>query len=85
MLIVPSCSGMPLWLGCIIMIGVVGLITVAVYFYRKYKITKTVLKYETSDVRNLSTIPRSEAEMVHIAVQSERSKYKNLSPDTDKP
>ena len=84
LLIVPSGSGMPLWLGCLIMIGVVGLITVAVYFYRKYKITKTVLKYETSDVRNLSTIPRSEAEMVHIAVQSERSKYKNLSPDTDK-
>ncbi len=57
------------------------LILLVIYFYKKYKVTKQILNYEINDVRNMSSIPKSLAEMRDMAVKSQREKYANLAED----
>ncbi len=60
---------------------VIVLIILVVYFYKKYKVTKQILNYEVNDVRNMSSVPKSLAELRDLAVKSERQKYANLAED----
>jgi hypothetical protein len=60
---------------------VIVLILLVIYFYKKYKVTKQILNYEINDVRNMSSIPKSLAEMRDMAVKSQREKYANLAED----
>jgi hypothetical protein len=60
---------------------VIVLILLVIYFYKKYKVTKQILNYEINDVRNMSSIPKSIAEMRDMAVKSQREKYANLAED----
>lgn len=57
------------------------LICLVVYFYKKYKFTKQILNYEVNDVRNLSNLPKSEAEMRDISNRGGK-RYQNLTEDT---
>ena len=52
------------------------------YFYRRYKVTKQILNYEVNDVRNLSNIPKTEAEMSEISNRATKKNYQNLTEDT---
>jgi len=65
----------------LISVAVVILIVLVCYFYRKYKLTKQILNYEVNDVRNLSNIPKSEAEMREISNRGGK-RYQNLTEDT---
>jgi len=62
-------------------VAVVILIVLVCYFYKKYKLTKQILNYEVNDVRNLSNIPKTEAEMSEITNRAGK-RYQNLTEDT---
>ena len=83
MLIVTS-SSIPVGIIIAFILILIFIVTVAVYFYKKYTITKKILRYETSDVRNMSEIPKSESEMATIVAQREKAKYVNLAENADK-
>ena len=51
------------------------------HFYKKFTVTKEILKYETSDIRNMSNIPRSEAELKTIVKQVQSQKYSSLAEE----
>ena len=75
---------MPGWIIIAFVLILIGVISVAIFFYKKYIITKKILKYETSDVRNMSEIPKTEAELANIVQQREKVKYVNLTENGDK-
>lgn len=68
------------------MIGVVVVVLaiVAFIFYRKFKATKEILDYEVNDIRNLSNVPKSSAEMKQIITTQNTQKYASLTEDTGK-
>ena len=59
------------------------LIFLVYYFYKKFSVTRDILKYEINDVRNLSNIPKSEAELSNIVKDASARKYANLTSDSD--
>lgn len=61
---------------------IIVLIILFYCIYRKYKITKKRLDYEVNDVRNLSTIPKTEAEMREISNKLEKRTYQNLADES---
>jgi len=65
----------PLYLIIIIVIFIITLLYLVYYFYKKYRLTKKVLEYEVNDVRNMSTIPRTETEMKNVIRSVEEKKY----------
>jgi len=58
--------------------GVVVLLILVIYFYRKYIYTKKVLNYEINDVRNLATRDVSELRDMSTVVGR---RYENLAED----
>jgi len=66
-----------------IVVAILVLIFLVWYFYRKYKFTNEVLKYEVNDVRNLSNLPKSEAEMRTMVKEIGERKYQNLNDEAN--
>ena len=83
-ILIVSGGSMPGWIIIAFVLILIGVISVAIFFYKKYIITKKILKYETSDVRNMSEIPKTEAELANIVQQREKVKYVNLTENGDK-
>lgn len=52
------------------------------YFYKKFTVTREILKYEVNDVRNMSTIPKSEAELKDMSKKISGQKYANLTDES---
>ena len=48
------------------------------FFYKKFRITREILKYEINDVRNMSTLPKSENELRDLAKDVAGRKYAHL-------
>ena len=63
-------------------LGIVIVTFIAGYFYNKYRQTNEQLNYEQNDIRNLSSVPKSMAEMRDLARKKEKEKYVNLTEDS---
>jgi hypothetical protein len=63
----------------VIVVGVLGFLVY--FFYRKFVVTKEILKYEVSDVRNVASIPKSLSELKTINSKREGQKYANLTEE----
>jgi hypothetical protein len=77
-------GGLPTFMLVVIMITILILVILVVYFYRKFKFTKKVLTYEQSDIRNMGSVPRSEAELKTIVKENEVKKYTSLTEEASK-
>mgnify|MGYP006382203389 CR=1 FL=1 len=63
-----------------VLICVIVALSVAVlYFYKKYKVTKTILKYERNDLHSMGNLPEISSEMANV--HSERVKYSTLTSE----
>lgn len=60
-------------------LGILVLMVLVIYFYRKYIYTKKVLNYEINDVRNVASRDVSEMRDMSTIVSGRR--YENLSED----
>jgi hypothetical protein len=58
---------------------IICLAYIAFYFYKKFRLTKKILQYEVNDLRNMSTIPKSEMELEKVVNERDRKKYANLA------
>lgn len=76
-------KGVPTYIMFMIGILVIGLIYLIFFFYKKYKLTKKVLEYEVNDVRNMSSIPRTDTEMKNVIKSVENKKYAVLGGNRD--
>ena len=66
-------------------IGIVVLIFVIFYFYRKYRIAKAIVNYESNDIKNMGTIPKSITELKKIQEEKNKQskdKYNSLTEDS---
>ena len=64
----------------VVLICVIVALSVAVlYFYKKYKLTKTILKYERNDLHSMGNLPEISSEMANV--HSERVKYSTLTSE----
>ena len=69
----------------LLIIAIIILICIIFYFYRKYRITKAIVNYESNDIKKLGSIPKSITELKRI--QEEKSikskeKYNSLTEDS---
>jgi hypothetical protein len=81
MLITPNYGSSNLLIIIICIVLILVILGIAFYFYKKYKTTKEILNYEVNDIRNLSSIPKSIAEMRDISQKKEKEKYASLTED----
>ena len=55
------------------------------YFYRKYRITKAIVNYQSNDIRNMGTIPKSITELKQMESEKNKlakEKYNSLTEDS---
>ena len=81
MLVTPNYGSSNLLIIIICIVLILVILGIAFYFYKKYKTTKEILNYEVNDIRNLSSIPKSIAEMRDISQKKEKEKYASLTED----
>ena len=68
----------------LLIIGIIILIFVVFYFYRKYRITKSIVNYESNDIKNMGSIPKSITELKKIQeekIKISKEKYNSLTED----
>ncbi len=63
---------------------VIVLTVLVIYFYKRFKSTEAVLKYEENDLNRMARVPRSEAEMANMSHSQEKVKYSTLTADTER-
>jgi len=78
---ISSDGGIPFFIIIIFVALILGLMFLVYHFYKKYVITNEILKYETSDVRNMSTLPKSESELKTIVRSKDAQKYAHLAEE----
>ena len=66
----------------VLLIGIIVLMFVSFYFYRKFKITKEIIDYETNDTKKLGSIPKSINELKNIT-DAKKNKYDSLTEDSN--
>jgi hypothetical protein len=55
------------------------------YFYRKYKVTKAIVNYQSNDIRNMGSIPKSITELKQMETEKNKlakEKYNSLTEDS---
>jgi hypothetical protein len=55
------------------------------YFYRKYRITKAIVNYQSNDIRNMGSIPKSITELKQMETEKNKlakEKYNSLTEDS---
>jgi hypothetical protein len=60
----------------------IGLSAAVYILLKKYRTTKQRLDFEVNDIRNLASIPRTDAEM-RVMTDKSKDKYTNLTADMD--
>jgi len=65
----------------IVVVLLIGVSIFAVWYYMKYKKVQTRLDYEQNDIRNMASVPKSDAELSEIREKSEVVRYSNLTED----
>ena len=69
----------------ILIIGIIISLLLIFYFYRKYRITKQIVNYENSDIKKMSSIPKSINELKKIQeekTKKAKEKYNSLTEDS---
>ena len=65
--------------------GIIFLLAIIFYFYRKYRITKAIVNYESNDINKLGSIPKSITELKQIHEEKSKKakeKYNTLTEDS---
>ena len=65
--------------------GIIFLLAIIFYFYRKYRITKAIVNYESNDINKLGSIPKSITELKQIHEEKSKKakeKYNSLTEDS---
>ena len=68
-----------------LIICIIILLFVIFYFYRKYRIAKTIVNYEKNDIKNMGSIPKSITELKKIQEEKNKKakeKYNSLTEDS---
>ena len=69
----------------ILMIAIVVLLVVIIYIYRKYRVTKALVNYESNDINNMGTLPKSITELKMMQEEKNKKakeKYNSLTEDS---
>jgi len=69
----------------LLLIGIIFLLAIIFYFYRKYRITKAIVNYESNDIKKLGSIPKSITELKQIHEEKSKKakeKYNTLTEDS---
>lgn len=62
-------------------VGVLFFAYLSFVFYRKYRKTHTILKYEENDIRNMGNIPKSFDDIKKIELSNQKQKFTGLAED----
>ena len=68
-----------------LIVAIIILLLVIFYFYRKYRITKAIVSFENSDIKKMSSIPKSINELKKIQDEKNKKakeKYNSLTEDS---
>ena len=66
-------------------IGIIILLFVLFYLYRKYRIAKAIVNYEQNDIKNMGSIPKSISDLKKIQEEKNKQakeKYNSLTEDS---
>jgi hypothetical protein len=66
-------------------IAITILVCFIFYFYRKYRITKAIVNYQSNDIRNMGSIPKSITELKQMETEKNKlakEKYNSLTEDS---
>ena len=69
----------------ILILAIAALFVVIIYFYRKYRITKALVKYESNDINSMGTLPKSITELKMMQEEKNKKakeKYNSLTEDS---
>ena len=69
----------------LLLIGITILGFLIFYFYRKYRITKAIVNYQSNDIRNMGSIPKSITELKQMETERNKlakEKYNSLTEDS---
>jgi len=69
----------------ILILAIAALLVVIIYFYRKYRITKALVKYESNDINSMGTLPKSITELKMMQEEKNKKakeKYNSLTEDS---
>ena len=68
-----------------LIVAIIILLLIIFYFYRKYRITKAIVSFENSDIKKMSSIPKSINELKKIQDEKNKKakeKYNSLTEDS---
>ena len=69
----------------ILIIAISILLVIIIYFYRKYRVTKALVNYESNDINNMGTLPKSITELKMMQEEKNKEakeKYNSLTEDS---
>ena len=69
----------------ILIIAIATLAVIIIYFYRKYRVTKALVNYESNDINNMGTLPKSITELKMMQEEKNKEakeKYNSLTEDS---
>ena len=69
----------------LIIIAIAVLFVFIIYFYRKYRITKALVNYQSNDINNMGTLPKSITELKMMQEEKNKKakeKYNSLTEDS---
>ena len=69
----------------LLIIAIAALCVVIIYFYRKYRVTKALVNYESNDINNMGTLPKSITELKMMQEEKNKEakeKYNSLTEDS---
>ena len=69
----------------ILVICIIILILIIIYFYRKYRLTKAIVNYESKDIKKIKSIPKSITELKMLQGEKNKKtkeKYNSLTEDS---
>ena len=69
----------------ILIIAIATLSVIIIYFYRKYRVTKALVNYESNDINNMGTLPKSITELKMMQEEKNKKakeKYNSLTEDS---
>ena len=71
----------------ILTIVILFLLLIIIYFYRRYRLTKAIVDYESNDIKNMGSIPKSITELKMMQEEKNKKakeKYNSLTEDSEK-
>ena len=72
-------------ISAILFVCIIILILIIIYFYRKLRITKAIVNYQSNDIKKIGSIPKSITELKILQEEKNKKakeKYNSLTEDS---